>query len=659
MKFFQELSATSQKGSAFILLLLGVIVVFSGYIVSGASKFEYSKPEANNPSDGTPGTGTNPASYFLNASLTYNANSATQIVINEITAHETTTTPVDIAKVERTNQLYSEYVLQYVDSANNVLFEKKFDVPNVINTDNGLFGGTGPATVELDTQNFGLSLPVIPDAVSVNVVDNNGNIITQRTLSSQITSLPPPPPFQTFSNSTVNIAFVSAGYSDAEMSLFSSDVQRAKTGILSIAPYGELASSINFVEVKNTTDLSCNIIPGNICIWCDLDKTTQAVANAGVTADTIMIIINSPDTHGGCSFTGSGIASQTNNPNLGWVAPHELSHALVGLLDEYTYVDIGENSALGTYKNCYSGQPPSNEWSSIVDDNSYFQGCTFDNWYRSSEDSLMKSGVPYLNPISIKYVKERFGVYTGNDNNPTNTPTPTNPPNATNTPTPSPTPRLDPPGVGWCANDARENAQSINGGSCDVKNEAKWIPPANPYCMDRFKGQADYFFLCEGQDDNASPTPTQTEVIDNPTCTGPATGPCKGCKNGVLGYIKPRCGQGDSGDFTLPRQGTYCGASYYDVYLCKDGTEDEFRNPAGDSACNSSPWCIAEATPVQNGSPTPTPASYALECPNDGKHVCASTTSCDGLSGYSRKTSGDTICSEYSSGTQPYCCQKP
>lgn len=661
------LSKTPQRGSAFILLIVGAVVAFSIFIVSGASDFQYSSPQlVENPS-GSPGSGINPpnpVSHFMNVELSYNENSTNSITINNVTAHETTVTPLNTAKIERTNELFSEYSLEYLDSGGNVLFEKKFDVPKTLITDAGYFGATGPSTIEFSNLNFALSLPVIENASSLRVTDERGGIITSRTLPSEVTSLPPPPSFQTSSATPVTIAFLSAGYTENEMGTFASDVQRVKSTLTTVAPYNELSGSINFIEVRNTSDLSCQLT-GDRYITCDLDKVAQALANAGVAIDTVLVILNEPTRYAGTAYIGGGVGFQTNHELLGIVATHELQHALIGLYDEYVYPgESGERQGGGDLKNCYAGQPPAQNWKGVVSDNSYFQGCNnATNWYRSSEDSLMKSNTPYLNPISIKYVKERFGIYTGD--NQTDSPTPTNTPkpNATATPTLTPTPKLAEPGVGWCANDTRGNAKSVKGGSCNI-DTANWVGTGtNPYCVEHYPGASEYFYLCNDQESDNQTTPTPP--ADNPVCTGPSTGPCKGCMNGVLGYLNPRCGEGESGDYSTSRGGTYCGKNYYDVYLCNNGEKDAFPVPQNNSTCNSIPWCINQGSPTPplgSGQPTATPV-YSLECPSDGYHICASSTSCDGQPGYSPKPSGNQACAEHFAGTlesdKVICCQKP
>lgn len=222
---------------------------------------------------------------------------------------------------------------------------------------------------------------------------------------------------------------------------------------------------------------------------------------------------------------------------------------------------------------------------------------------------------------------------------------------------PPPT-RLSAPGIGWCANYARENAQNIDGATCDVKNVAQWDGKSpNPYCEQEFGGSAKYFFACNVSSGETSPLPPSS---GDSSCTGPASGPCNGCRNGVAKYLQPRCGTGTNGNFESSRQGTYCGQPYFDVYECKDGSYHEIPNPSHNNTCNNIPWCINQGTPVPTvGANTPTPTLYyTLECPSDGNHICAASATCDGQAGYSPKAAGHQACSEHTGNSRPFCCMK-
>lgn len=270
-----------------------------------------------------------------------------------------------------------------------------------------------------------------------------------------------------------------------------------------------------------------------------------------------------------------------------------------------------------------------------------------------STERFRVSQNPFVLPLTITLSENAED--TSPTNSPTLTPTPSNTGGGGGGAQPTIAPRLTAPGVGYCANHLRANSQPVGNPNCEINNASYDGKSPNPYCEQEFGGSTPYFFACPAPNNSDPIQPPPISEGEEPTCTGKS--PCGGSEC-VIGYLKPRCGSGDSGDFLQSRQGTYCGNDYYDVYLCKDGTQDEFRNPSGDSACNSSPWCIAQASPVLSGSPTPTPASYALECPNDGNHICASSPNCDNRPSYSPKASGHQICSEYSRNSQPFCCQK-
>lgn len=237
-------------------------------------------------------------------------------------------------------------------------------------------------------------------------------------------------------------------------------------------------------------------------------------------------------------------------------------------------------------------------------------------------------------------------------------------------PTPIPT-EPTAPGVGYCADGLRGNANSVDGATCDIFNETTWLAgSADQYCRNKYNIDKYYFFECNTPDDETIPLPPGETATSTPapveTCTGPSSGPCAGCRNGVTGYLQPRCGTGEEGNYSTSKAnaGLFCTASYYDVYLCGDGKEDEVPSPRSNSTCASVPWCFdpsgSPIPPVGANTPIPTPV-YSLQCPNAG-HLCAVSSDCNikqgeaGVPGFSPKQftgtpNGNDACREHYAGS--------
>jgi len=73
-------------------------------------------------------------------------------------------------------------------------------------------------------------------------------------------------------------------------------------------------------------------------------------------------------------------------------------------------------------------------------------------------------------------------------------------------------------------------------------------------------------------------------------------------------------------------------------------------------------WCEKTQTALPKGQcagavPTPTPTSI-FPCPSDGKHICATTPTCDGRTNYTRKGgAADQACRDTYGSSLSYCCQ--
>jgi hypothetical protein len=242
----------------------------------------------------------------------------------------------------------------------------------------------------------------------------------------------------------------------------------------------------------------------------------------------------------------------------------------------------------------------------------------------------------------------------------------------TGTPTPTPTPPSQP---GYCANSGGGSATAVGTppAGCYIGNSTWDGQTPNPYCNSK-NIQTPYFFYCTSGTPTAPGSGGGSEIItpgSNATITvtpatsytGPASGPCAGSKGGVASYWGPLCGE-EAYNSAKAASGYFCTKTYTDKYICNN--KDTSGNPIVDlvpsttNACAQTPWCINNGTPLPTvGANTPTPTlDYRVECPSDGNHICAATTSCDGTAGYSVHQAGNQVCNEFTGGAKPYCCSK-
>lgn len=209
-----------------------------------------------------------------------------------------------------------------------------------------------------------------------------------------------------------DIAFTSGNFQESELETFRQDAQRFQDYLINIEPYKGKSGKIKFHIVENTTDLSCQFIPHLVC---DDDKIMEIVS-AKVPFDVIQVIYKSDDINGAVKI-GSIVATLYNGQGSEIVFAHEISHAL-RLLDEYFQPVYGKIDDK-TRANCYAGQPPAQAWQGIVADSDYKAGCTYTNWYRSTEYSIMSDGrqvlanenYRYFNEISKKILNESIDAH--------------------------------------------------------------------------------------------------------------------------------------------------------------------------------------------------------------------------------------------------------
>lgn len=212
------------------------------------------------------------------------------------------------------------------------------------------------------------------------------------------------------------LTFIGHGYTTDQMNTFVSDVNRFVNLYITLNPFYNFADNTIFYYVLSTADLGCTY-SGRL-LTCNNATVESVVRAAGAPYDKLVVIVNNP-TYGGSG--GQNVAVTYNGDLAPQAFMHELGHTLSQLVDEYLLND----PAQPLNKNCFNGTPPNPAWSGIVGTSSYFQECNFASYYRSSQDSIMRTiTTTNFNPISIHYLDESLRYYTGQATpSPTSTPT--------------------------------------------------------------------------------------------------------------------------------------------------------------------------------------------------------------------------------------------
>lgn len=203
----------------------------------------------------------------------------------------------------------------------------------------------------------------------------------------------------------VDVVFIGDQYTSAQLSTFSSDVDRYVTKLLSIEPYKSQAAKYSFYKVANTTSLACAYDQANVrLLVCDNSKVTTAVNNSGIQYDKIAVLVNN-STYGG---SGGGISVAYNGSWGPEVFVHEFGHSFAGLQDEYMNFTSNGSVTNKAIKNCFAGTPPAPEWSGVVENSSYYPECNYPNYYRSSISSVMRAlDSFYFNAVSQNIINAR------------------------------------------------------------------------------------------------------------------------------------------------------------------------------------------------------------------------------------------------------------
>jgi hypothetical protein len=225
--------------------------------------------------------------------------------------------------------------------------------------------------------------------------------ISEETIDSQVNT-----------QNAVNVVFIGNNFSQSQLNVFQTDVERFIEHLFTYEPYKSRATQFMFHTIENTTDLGC-YYNGRLII-CDKTKVVQRVNNSGAPYDKIVVIENNSEYGGSSTYTGACCAVTYNGSQGPEVFVHEFSHIMGNLYDEYVPYNYDASITNTVERNCYKGTPPANEWSGIVAPGDYAIGCKYLNWYSSSHQSIMRDlSYKYFNTPSQILLNEQIDIFAG------------------------------------------------------------------------------------------------------------------------------------------------------------------------------------------------------------------------------------------------------
>lgn len=322
----------------------------------------------------------------------------------------------------------AEYTLELLDGAGKVTYARPFSIPNEVEgppPENE--HDRTPHHITLSQVDFTLNAPWSASVKTIVVIDKDGTIV----LSEDSTKLTPavkstaPPTYQSLlasdylisgssgttttalesSSTTIDLAFISQGYTAEQMPQYHQDVDRIVNQILALEPYKSRASQIMLHYVDNTTDLECPY-SGRL-ILCNRALAAQILNSQAVPYDKALIVVNNAN-YGGA---GDDPIATTYNGTFGpLVGAHEFAgHSIGNLSDEYA-LSMNEFQMV----NCSTSATIPTSWRSVVAPEDYTLGCNFPNYYRSSAKSIMNVLTDtWFNVISQQAINARLDYYAG------------------------------------------------------------------------------------------------------------------------------------------------------------------------------------------------------------------------------------------------------
>jgi len=199
----------------------------------------------------------------------------------------------------------------------------------------------------------------------------------------------------------LDIIFLAHNYKD--FSIFASDVSLHTNTLFSIEPFKSNSNRINIWRVDKNFDLGCY---GDWAIFCDATKVAEAAYNCP--ADQVVILTEFAG--GGCGGY-STVNARLEGANRTTV--HEFGHCFGDLLDEYLYGDKSTESGVIPHgPNCDDSS--CDAWGGMLG-TSCIKDCSFTNWYRPTNQSVMNNHWDiknfYFNSPSVRQLQNLLNAY--------------------------------------------------------------------------------------------------------------------------------------------------------------------------------------------------------------------------------------------------------
>lgn len=231
---------------------------------------------------------------------------------------------------------------------------------------------------------------------------------------------------QTRASNELHVVFVSFGYED--FAVFQQDADRLWLYLLLREPFSEFASLFRFHFLATSVDFECQdfteedeaYLRGKLIrLRCNGEKIRQSIKDAKLPYNRTVVLINDPKLHGMDTVNGfmtvewGGIPSDENivlvntaRSGAERVFVHEFAHSF-GLADEYLlYQTPGPQKDFCPDNCCHSSA--CSDWKDIPGA-SCIAGCSYPNWYRSSQDSTMRYAAnEKFSPASLDILRRRL-----------------------------------------------------------------------------------------------------------------------------------------------------------------------------------------------------------------------------------------------------------
>lgn len=193
----------------------------------------------------------------------------------------------------------------------------------------------------------------------------------------------------------------------ADMNMFRQDAEKFKTNLLMLEPFKTRAQDFVFHILENTVDLNCTgSIDEEHLARCNNEAVAGVIKNSGIPTDKILVLVNGINSGSGDSLS---YAVSGNDPSL---AIHEFGH-LFGLADEYDKKIDNSIAPEGYFcwaNCCFTSACV--DWKN-VEGAECIPGCGKSSWYRSSNDSIMRTINPSgsFNLVSRNVINKGISEY--------------------------------------------------------------------------------------------------------------------------------------------------------------------------------------------------------------------------------------------------------